>query len=998
MADTDLNVHITGDSRDAERAFNSAERSARVFARELERLELRQRQMATQEAAAYREQARRAEQATADARAAADATAGAMEQVGTVMAATGTAIGIGLGIAVKAASDWQSAWAGVAKTVDGTDAQMGRLEDDLRRLATTLPATHEEIAAVAEAAGQLGVRREDIAGFTKTMIDLGVATNLSADEAATGLAQLGNVMGVLPDQAGNAGAALVALGNAGASTESDILAMSLRIAGAGRVIGLTEDQVMAIASALSSLGIEAEAGGSSISRVMVDMSTAVQSGSDKLALFARVAGMSVDEFATLFREDAAHAMTAFTGGLGRMQASGADTFGVLDKLGLSEIRVRDTLLRTASAGDLLNESLATGGKAWSDNTALVDEASRRYQTAESRVAVARNQLNDTAIDIGAVLLPVVVAVADRVGALAEAFRALPDGMKASVTILGAVAAAALAVGGAALIAIPKIKEFHAALLLLGPAGQAVARGLSATAAFLGGPWGLAVGAAVVALGIIAEKHYEAKKRMDELTTAIQNDGKALGQNAKAWMAHQLAMDGTLDAARRLGLNLQDVTTAALGDEAATGRLRTQLDATRGAAENHASALAGASAASDVFATATSGTTNALHDAVVASDDKSTATAILLSHVGGLADMTDEATGKIKLEAQATGAATDATEANTGATDEQTQSYQDASKAVDALGKSLDSLYGSLFSVEDATDAYHDKLNGLNDAVKKNGSSIDGFSDGALANRDALRGVAEQGLKVIEAMARQGATTEDLTGATATLREQFKAQARQAGFTEAAVEQYAKAYDAVPGIVSSVITQPGMLSALTNTGALKTAVQQVPRNPSILFLTNTARAIPGVESLQAAAENTAGTYDINFRVFYKDPGAGSYGVLRAEGGILDFYAAGGMRENHVAQIAPAGSWRVWAEPETGGEAYIPLAEHKRGRSLDIWRETGRRLGASYFADGGMLAAPAAASVGDIHIWLGDRELTDIVRVEVAGASTAQARQLAYGRRP
>lgn len=58
---------------------------------------------------------------------------------------------------------------------------------------------------------------------------------------------------------------------------------------------------------------------------------------------------------------------------------------------------------------------------------------------------------------------------------------------------------------------------------------------------------------------------------------------------------------------------------------------------------------------------------------------------------------------------------------------------------------------------------------------------------------------------------------------------------------------------------------------------------------------------------------------------------------ANGGVL------GGGESHVAQIAPAGAWRVWAEDETGGEAYIPLAPGKRARSLDIWRETGRRLG-------------------------------------------------------
>ncbi|MFE9491405.1 phage tail tape measure protein [Streptomyces sp. NPDC006641] len=70
--------------------------------------------------------------------------------------------------------------------------------------------------------------------------------------------------------------------------------------------------------------------------------------------------------------------------------------------------------------------------------------------------------------------------------------------------------------------------------------------------------------------------------------------------------------------------------------------------------------------------------------------------------------------------------------------------------------------------------------------------------------------------------------------------------------------------------------------------------------------------------------------------------------QARGSVLDFYANGGtnrrgIREEHTAQIAPAGAWRVWAEEETGGEAYIPLSPSKRGRSRAITEETIRRLG-------------------------------------------------------
>src|SRR5690606_8515964 len=160
---------------------------------------------------------------------------------------------VAMGATVKAAMDWESAWTGVLKTVDGTPAQLAAVETGLRQLAKTLPASHQEIAAVAEAAGQLGVSTPGIVDFTKTMIDLGETTNLTSDEAATAIAQMANVMGLKldgsTDDVQRFGATLVELGNNGASTEKDILMMSQRIAGAGALVGATSGEVLALSNA-----------------------------------------------------------------------------------------------------------------------------------------------------------------------------------------------------------------------------------------------------------------------------------------------------------------------------------------------------------------------------------------------------------------------------------------------------------------------------------------------------------------------------------------------------------------------------------------------------------------------------------------------------------------------------------------------------------------------------------------------------------------------------
>src|SRR5690606_27254805 len=182
------------------------------------------------------------------------------------------------GAALKTAIDFESAFAGVRKTVDASEETLASLREEIRQMAKEMPASAVEIAGVAEAAGQLGIQTENIIGFTRTMIDLGVATNMTAEEAATALARLANITQMPQEQFDRLGATIVELGNNLATTEAEIVEMGLRIAGAGAQIGLAESEILAFAGALSSVGIEAEAGGTAISRVMITIANAVREG------------------------------------------------------------------------------------------------------------------------------------------------------------------------------------------------------------------------------------------------------------------------------------------------------------------------------------------------------------------------------------------------------------------------------------------------------------------------------------------------------------------------------------------------------------------------------------------------------------------------------------------------------------------------------------------------------------------------------------------------
>lgn len=401
----------------------------------------------------------------------------AMETAGKVLVAFGAISVAALGASAKAAMDWESAWAGVTKTVDGTPEQMDALEASLRKMATTLPITHEEIAGVAEAAGQLGVAREDLLGFTKTMIDLGVSTNLTAEEAATDIAQIANITGLLGREGAEGiarfGATLVALGNDGASTEKDILSMAQRIAGAGTTVGATESEILALSNTLASMGVRAELGGGVATRVLLKMFSAVKDGGPKLAAFAETAGVSAEQFAVAFGESPIKAMDMVNKGLARINSNGGNVVQVMKDMGIKGTEEVQVMLALANSGNLLNDSLELGAKAWEQNTALIVEATKRYETTESKVKVAWNGIKDAAIDAGAVLLPIIQGIAESVSGLAQTFTSLPAPVKSAITTFAGVVGVAALVGGGLLTLLPKINDTRTAWKDLNQAGSSI---------------------------------------------------------------------------------------------------------------------------------------------------------------------------------------------------------------------------------------------------------------------------------------------------------------------------------------------------------------------------------------------------------------------------------------------------------------------------------------------------------------------------------------------
>lgn len=458
----------------------------------------------------------------------------AVDAVSSVLAAAGISAALkeikeGFDECVQASMDFESAITGVAKTTDLTDEELADMSDAIKAMSTEIPASTTEIAAVAEAAGQLGIQKDALLDFTRVMTMLGTATNMTAEDAATALARFANITGMSADNYDRLGAVIVDLGNNFATTESEITQMGTRLASGGKLAGLTEPQIMALAAAMSSVGIEAEAGGTAMTQTLNAIEKAVASGEDTLQSFADVAGMSADEFEQKWNTDALSALTAFIRGLGDLDERGESATLVLEDLGLTGIRQSNMLKSLALAADEMDSAVQTANTAWDENIALTNEANKRYATTQSKLDMMQNAYTNLKVAVGDAFTP---ALRDLYDAGTDALNVAGEYIQNNPALVKGVATFTGVVGGAtaALTAYAAISKVIKALDMATMFGGAV------------GPIMLGVTAvAALAAGIVAVSEAsknDAVPSVRELTEAARELDSAMNE-AKA------ACDGTV---------------------------------------------------------------------------------------------------------------------------------------------------------------------------------------------------------------------------------------------------------------------------------------------------------------------------------------------------------------------------------------------------------------------------------------------------------------------
>ena len=402
----------------------------------------------------------------------------AWNRVGRDLLIVGGIITAAFGFTIKEAIAFERAFAEVRKTVDATEDEFERLEQGIRDMAEEIPIATNQIAKLTSLAGQLGVEGvEDLLKFTRIVAEVGVATDLSAEQAAFALAQLINITGQSVDELEGITDVLVELGNNTATTESRITDFSLRIAATGQAAGLATDEILAISAAVLSAGVRTEKGSTQIVLGFQEIIKATQTGSDELEVFAKTAGLTAEEFTDLFRRDAAEAFAQFVEGL---KALGPGAVQVLEAVGLGGTRATETFLALAETSEGLRDAMALASAELAEGGARVEEFGRFAATASGQLQRTVNVVKNAAIDIGDSLVPALRAGLDVLVLFIGAWRDLPGPIQSFITIGGAVAGVVAVMGGAAILAANQILQLRVAMqqLNITMTGTAAGRALS----------------------------------------------------------------------------------------------------------------------------------------------------------------------------------------------------------------------------------------------------------------------------------------------------------------------------------------------------------------------------------------------------------------------------------------------------------------------------------------------------------------------------------------
>ena len=376
----------------------------------------------------------------------ADIRSGSAKVLGGAMAASATMI-----VPVKLAIDFESSMADVKKVFSGTDAQFKTITNEVLKMSTVLPMAATDIAKIVASGAQSGIAANELTKFAESAVKMGVAFDVSAEEAGQSMAEMRTAFKMSQDEVITLADKINFLGNSTPAAAKGIMEIVQRIGPLGEVGGFASGSIAALGATMRGMGVQEEIAATGIKNMMLAL-IAGESATKSQRNAMIDLGLDSEEVAKSMQKDAEGTTLKILELIKALpkEKQGAMLATLFGKESLSAIA---PLLTNMGA---LEENLKKVGDATKYAGSMNDEYKARAETTANNIILFKNKIAELGISIGSVLLPPLNiflgkmgAVIDKVSAWSKANPELSSTLTkvavGAVAVVGGIAAVALAV-------------------------------------------------------------------------------------------------------------------------------------------------------------------------------------------------------------------------------------------------------------------------------------------------------------------------------------------------------------------------------------------------------------------------------------------------------------------------------------------------------------------------------------------------------------------------
>ena len=323
-------------------------------------------------------------------------------QIMDMVALGGTMYGM-----IKPAIAFESAMADVKKVVEfDSPEEIKQMEADIKSLAKSIPLSLEGLAQIVAAGGQLGVPKEQLAGFAETASKMSVAFNITADEAGQAMAKLSNVLQMPISKMSEVGDVINYLSNNIAATAPEIVEANLRAGAMGKSFGLAYNEISALAGTFVAMGKSPEIAGTAINMLTSRLKLLPVSTGAARDAFNQL-GISMKDYTAMIENgQGKEALMTVLEALGKLQ--GVKRSQVMKEIfGENATRHINSLVEGL---DTLKQNFDLVSDATAYSGSMQREFATRSATTENNIQLLKNQMSILATNVGATLLPALNSV------------------------------------------------------------------------------------------------------------------------------------------------------------------------------------------------------------------------------------------------------------------------------------------------------------------------------------------------------------------------------------------------------------------------------------------------------------------------------------------------------------------------------------------------------------------------------------------------------------